>query len=128
MHVPPAPCLTFHGLVVALGEELHGLGGAQRRAQQPLAVRVLAELPEDAAVGGLDRRQPGLVLRLLAGRLVLAVQRGLLGVDDEAGQGAAALELLHGVAHHPVHGCGVAGGGGAGSGGGSGGGSFWWRL
>lgn len=123
-------CLTFHRLVVALGEELHGLGGAQRRAQQPLAVRVLAELAEDAAVSGLDRRQAGLVLRLLAGRVVVALQRGLLGVDDEAGEGAAALELFHGVVDHPVHGCGVAGGGGGDSGGvdsgggcGSGGGS-----
>lgn len=42
--------------MVALGEELHGLGGAQRRAQQPLPVRVLPELTEDAGVGGLDRR------------------------------------------------------------------------
>lgn len=42
--------------MVAFGEELHGLGGAQRRAQQPLSVRVLPELPQDAAVGGLQLR------------------------------------------------------------------------
>lgn len=98
--------------MVALGEELHGLGGAQRRAQQPLAVCVLAEFAKDAAVGGLDRRQTGLVLRLLAGRVVVALQRGLLGVDDEPGEGAAALELFHCVVDHPVHGCVESGGGG----------------
>lgn len=109
---PTTCCLTFHRLVVALGEELHGLGGAQRRAQQPLTVRVLAEFAEDAAVGGLDRRQTALVLRLLAGRVVVVLQRGLLGVDEEPGEGAAALELFHGVVDHPVHVC-VGGGGGA---------------
>lgn len=46
--------LTLDGLMIAFGEELHGLGGAQRRAQQPLSVRVLSELPQDAGVGSLE--------------------------------------------------------------------------
>lgn len=76
--------------MVALGEKLHGLGRSQRRAQQPLPVRVLAELPQDAGVGGLQRRQVGLVLFFFAGRL-------MLGVYDEAAEAVVAVEVLHGV-------------------------------
>ncbi|KAG7228078.1 hypothetical protein INR49_005700, partial [Caranx melampygus] len=46
--------LTVDGFVVTLGEKLHGLGGSQRRAQQPLPVRVLAELPQDAVAVHVD--------------------------------------------------------------------------
>lgn len=44
----------------------------------------------------------GLVLRLFAGRLVLAVRGGLLGVYDEAAEAVVAAELLHRVVHLSV--------------------------
>lgn len=96
--------LTVNGLMVALGEELDSFGGAQRRAQQPLPVRVFPEVPKDAGVGGLQQRQAGLVFGLFAGRLVLAVRDdgGLLGVYDEVAEAVVEVEVLHGVADFSI--------------------------
>lgn len=93
--------LTVDGLVISLGEELHGLGGAQRRAQQPLAVRVLPELPQDAGVGGFERRQVGLVLGVFPGLLALVERGGLADVDDEVVHAAA--EVVGDVVAVAVH-------------------------
>lgn len=88
--------LTVHGLVVALGEELHGFGGAQGRAEQAVAVGVLAELPQDAGVGGLNGGQPALVLLLLAGALLEVAVGHFL--DARLGESVVAVELLRGDA------------------------------
>lgn len=90
--------------MVALGEELHGLRGSEWRAQQPLSVRVLAQLPEDAGVGRLDGRKAGLVLCLFAGRLVFPVHgHGFFGVNDDVVEAVVAVEVLRDVVAVAVH-------------------------
>lgn len=54
-------CLsTFETLVVALGEEEHGLGSALRSLEQTLAVGVLAQGAQQHAVGVRHVGQQGL--------------------------------------------------------------------
>lgn len=72
--------LTFDGLVVAFCEELHGFGGAQRRAQESLPVDVFPELSQNVLIRLLHLRQPVCVCRSIAGLFFFA-QTVVLTID-----------------------------------------------
>lgn len=70
--------LTFEGLVVAFGEEKHGLGGSLRCLEEPLAVGVLPKRRQQQAVGARHVRQERLSGGGAVVQLQVVVERALL--------------------------------------------------
>jgi hypothetical protein len=66
--------LTFQALVVALGEEEHGLGRPLRGLQKALAVGILTQAGEQKAIGTGHFRQQGLSRRRAVVQLHVVVE------------------------------------------------------
>lgn len=69
--------LTFQALVVALGEEEHGLGRPLRGLQKTLAVGILTQAGEQEAIGTGHFRQQGLSRRRTVVQLHVVVECAL---------------------------------------------------